>query len=247
MMGYLRNNIAFRRFTAERYSDFYRAKAFMLGEVLDSNRHEFTAGARETLLQYLSASESWLRDIERRFISTGRGIVDDNDAADILNSFADTEKDVLGIMAHHPEDFPALFCESWYEMRTELQPYVGQILTQQFRPDMFESFRLVAEFIIGYMNFTLFNLHEIDYILCKRERPFIYADKIDLSIMEHVQVSSPVLRLEVYQRHGLLDGYDVPMRVKYNIDDKYINQTEVRIAACQKLRCSLGECESTYF
>lgn len=247
MMGYLRNNIGFRRFTAERYSDFYKAKAFMLGEVLDSNRHEFSAAARETLLQYLSASESWLRDIERRFISTGRGVGADEDASDILSSFADTEKDVLGLMAHHPEDFPALFCESWYEMRTEIRPYVDQILTQQFRPDMFDSFRLIAEFIIGYMNFTLFNLHEIDYILCKRERPFIYADKIDLTIMEFCQVSSPVLRLNAYRRNGLLDGYDVPIRVKYNIDDKYINLTEERIAAYQKLRCSLDDCEGTFF
>lgn len=247
MMGYLRNNIGFRRFTAERYCDFYKAKAFMLGEVLDSNRHEFTAAARETLLQYLSASESWLREIERRFISTGCGVETDIDAADILSSFADTENGVLGLMAHHPEDFPALFCESWYEMRMDIRPHVDQILTQQFRQDMSESFRLIAEFIIGYMNFTLFNLHEIDYIMCKRERPFIYADKIDLNIMEHCQVSSPVLRLEVYQRHGLLDGYDVPVRVKYNIDDKYINLTEARVAAYQKLRCSLDDCDSLYF
>ena len=247
MMGYLRNNIAFRRFTAERYSDFYKAKAFMLGEVLDSNRHEFTAGARETLLQYLSASESWLRDIERRFISTGRGIVEDIDVTEILNSFAGIETDVLDIMHQHPEDFPALFCGSWRELRTSMQPHIKHILTQQFRPDMFESFRLIAEFIIGYMNFTLFNLHEIDYILCGRERPFLYADKIDLNIMERDQVSLPVLRLNVYQSHGLLDSYDKPVRVKYNIDDKYINQTEERLTAYRQLRCSLGECESTYF
>lgn len=247
MTGYLRNNIAFRRFTAERYSDFYKAKAFMLGEVLDSNRHEFTAGARETLLQYLSASESWLRDIERRFISTGHGISTDEDTAELLSSFADMETGVLGIMAHHPEDFPALFCESWYDMRSELQPLISQILTQQLRPDMFESFKLIGEFIIGYMNFTLFNLHEIDYILCKRERPFIYADKIDLNIMERAQVSSPVLRAEAYRRHGLLDDYAAPLRVKYHIDDKYINLVEERVAAYQKLRCSLEDCDSQYF
>ncbi len=247
MIGYLRNNIGFRRFTAERYSDFYKAKAFMLGEVLDSDRHEFSAGARETLLQYLSAFESWLRDTERRFISTGRGVASDADSAVILGSFADTEKDVLGLMAHHPEDFPALFCECWYDMRIELQPYVEQILTQQFKADMLESFRLIAEFVIGYMNFTLFNLHEIDYLMQRREQPFLYADKIDLSIMERSLVSSPVLRSTAYARHGLLDGYTSPLRVKYHIDDKYINLTEARIEAYQKLRQSLDGCESLYF
>ena len=247
MMGYLRNNIGFRRFTAERYGDFYRAKAFMLGEVLDSTRHEFTAAARETLLQYLSASESWLRDIERQFISTGSGIEQPDDAAKLLASFADMEQDVLIIMKAHPEDFPELFCESWTDMRNEIHPLIAQILTQQLRPDMFESFRLIAEFVIGYMNSTLFNLHEIDYILSKRERPFIYADKIDLSIMERASISSPLLRAEAYKRHGLLDDYDAPLRVKFHIDDKYINLMEERVIAYQKLRCSLEGCDSQFF
>lgn len=247
MIGYLRNNIAFRRFTAERYSDFYKAKAFMLGEVVDSTRHNFTAGARETLLQYLSASESWLRDIERQFISTGHGVESPEDAMNLLASFADMEQNVLAIMAAHPEDFPELFCESWSDMRNEVHPLIGQILTQQLRSDMSESFRLIAEFIIGYMNFTLFNLHEIDYILCEREKPFIYADKIDLSIMEQAGACSSLLRAECYKRHGLLEGYENPFRVKFHIDDKYINLTEERAAAYQQLRCSLAGCDSQFF
>lgn len=247
MTGYLRNNIAFRRFTAERYIDFYKAKAFMLSEVLDSERHDFTAGAREILLQYLAASESWLRDVECRFILTGSGVVTEVDAADVLTSFADMERNVLAIMEAHPEDFPVPLYETWTDLRQEITPLIGQILTQQLRQDMSESFRLIAEFIIGYMNFTLFNLHEIDYIMCKRERPFIYADKIDLSIMECTGVSTPLLRADVYKRHHLLDDYEAPLRAKFSIDDKYINLIEERVAAYQRLRCSLGECDSQFF
>lgn len=247
MIGYLRNNIAFRRFTAERYSDFYKAKAFLLDQALESDRHEFSAGARETLLQYLSASESWLREIECQFISTGRGIETPEDTANLLSSFADMEKGVMGLMAAHPEDFPAVLCEAWYDMRTELQPHIEPILSHNLSADMADSFRLIAEFIIGYMNFTLFNLHEIDYLLCKRERPFIYADKIDLSIMERAHVSAPLLRADAYRRHDLLEGYDAPLRVKYDIDDKFINVIEQRIAAYQELRCSLGECDGQFF
>ena len=56
MKGFLKNNIEFRRYTAERYADFYKAKAFMLSEILETNRHQFTAQARETLLQYFSSA-----------------------------------------------------------------------------------------------------------------------------------------------------------------------------------------------
>ncbi len=247
MMGYLRNNIAFRRFTAERYSDFYRAKAFMLGEILDSNRHEFTAGARETLLQYLSASESWLRDIERQFISTGCGIETQQATAELLTSFADMERGVLGLMAQHPEDFSEKLCITWSDMRREMQPLIGQYLESQLRSDMSETFGRIAEFIIGYMNFTLFNLHEIDYILCGRERPFVYADKIDLNLMELTGVSTPMLRAEAYVRNDLLVAYTKPLRVKMSIEDKYVNLEESRVQAYSRLKDTLADCDPQFF
>lgn len=249
MKGYLKNNIGFRRFTAERFADVYKAKAFMLSEILESNKHEFTAQARETLLQYLSSATDWLMLVERMYIRAGHGISSKKDTEQMIESFAQMERNVHDILLNNPEDFSAEFSSTWIDMREQVMPYASRLLNHQFSEDMFESFTRIVDFTIGYMNFTLFNLHEVDYLIVRRSEPFIYADKIDLAMMEVCEKSIPLLRLSVYTQHRLLEPYgeDIQPRAKIIIDDKFINGTEGRTRAYQELRGSLGNCDIRYF
>ncbi|AQT28572.1 hypothetical protein YOLOSWAG_89 [Erwinia phage vB_EamM_Yoloswag] len=249
MKGYLKNNIGFRRFTAERYAEFYKAKAFMLGEILDSNRHEFTAQARETLLQYVSSATDWLMHVERLYIRAGHGISSRADTETMIESFVQMERLVHNIMLNNPEDFSSEFTSVWIDMREKIMPYVCKLLNHQFKEDMSESFALIVDFTIGYMNYTLFNLHEVDYLIVRRPEPFVYADKIDLALMEVSETSIPLLRASVYTSHKLLEPYgeDIQLRVKHSIDEKFINGTEGRRIAYSSLRASLAECDIRYF
>ena len=93
----------------------------------------------------------------------------------------------------------------------------------------------------------MFNLHVIDYLILKRERPFLYVDKIDLTVMEIDQVSNPMLRWRTYSEHKLLEYSATNMRAKYMLDDKYISAYDIRKTAYQKLRTDLEECDSKFF
>ncbi|QQO90238.1 hypothetical protein pEaSNUABM5_00096 [Erwinia phage pEa_SNUABM_5] len=249
MKGYLKNNIGFRRFTAERFADMYKAKAFMLGEILDSNKHEFTPQARETLLQYLSSATDWLMLIERVYIRAGHGVSTRAEIEQVIETFAAMERTVHEILLNNPEDFSPEFSSTWIDMREQTMPSMSMLLNHQLSDDMFESFQNIVDFTIGYMNSTLFNLHEVDYLIVRRSSPFIYADKIDLAAMEVCGKSMPTLRLSVYGQHRLLEPYgeDVHLRAKLTIDDKFINGTESRISAYRDLRASLSQCDIRYF
>lgn len=248
MTGYLRNNIGFRRFTAERYAEFYKAKAFMLSQLLDGDRHDFTPQARETLLQYFASATDWLMLVERSFIRSGHGVTDRESSEHIIESFAQMERLVHKIMLENPNDFSAEFSSVWIDMRERLLPDVSRVLNKLFRSDMSESFRLIADFVIGYMNYTLFNLHEVDYLIVKRDRPFIYTDKIDLNIMELTETCSPVVRFDAYKQHGLLTPYpDVKIRVKQTLDEKYISLTAERNVAYQSLRSCLDSFDIQFY
>lgn len=247
MSSFLRNNIAFRRYTAERYASFYKAKSFMLGQVLDSDRHEFTPQAREALLQYFSVATDWLMEIERDFIRRGSGISNRELTEQYIDSFAEMERSLHRLMADNPDVFSPEFVVPWTDMRERLIPYASHAFQLQLRPDMQESFRLIAEFIIGYMNYTLFNLHELDYLVVKRPRPFIYVDKIDVTIMEITQVHAPKLRLDVYAEHGLMQPYgDQKQRAKIYVDDRWAEKTDRRKSSFRQLRQELDHCDISF-
>lgn len=248
MSSFLRNNITFRRYTAERYVAFYKAKSFMLGEILDTDRHEFTQQAKETLLQYFSAATDWLTQLERDFIRRGTGIVSREDAEKCIESFADVERSMHDLMRSNPDVFTKEFVDPWTDMRERLIPYVSHAFQLQLRPDMFESFRLVAEFVIGYMNYTLFNLHELDYLVVKRPKPFLYVDKIDVTIMEVASVHTPRIRSDVYREHGLLDPYEgIQMRVKVHVDDRWADMSDARRNSFRQIRQELCHCDLTFY
>ncbi len=241
MSSFLRNNIAFRRFTADRYAGFYKAKSFMLGQVLDSDKHEFTPQARETLLQYYSVATDWLMDIERDFIRKGRGISTKEETEEYIDNFANMERSLHTLMLDNPDVFTAEFSETWIDMRERLIPYASNLFQLQLVPNMCDSFRLITEFLIGYMNYTMFHLHEIDYIVVKRKRPFIYVDKMDVSIMEVSQVHCPKLRTDVYREHGLLQAYDdQPIRAKIYVDERWTNKTDKRRLSLKSVRDGLS-------
>lgn len=249
MKGYLKNNIGFRRFTAERFADMYKAKAFMLGEILDSNRHEFTGQAREALLQYLSAATDWLMVAEKIYIRAGTGLTGEVDTKPIIDAFEQMERGVLEILLDNPEDFSPEFSSAWVDMREQILPFDSQLLSQQFTPDMFESFQRIVDFTIGYMNSTLFSLHEVDYLIVRRPAPFVYADRMDLAVLETTTKNLPLLRLNVYRTHRLLEPYGdtLKVRAKFDINDRFINNTESRARSYQELRASLSDLDIRYF
>jgi len=249
MKGFLKNNIEFRRYTAERYADFYKAKAFMLSEILETNRHQFTAQARETLLQYFASATDWLQEVERLFIRSGTGAAPtDENGKLIIETFIGMETFVHELMLENPDDFDASFTNAWIEMRTQSLAGIVNAFSLRLSPNKEEAFRLITDFTIGYMGHTMFNLHEMDYLIVKRERPFVYVDKLDLTVMEIDQATNPVTRWTVYSKHGLL-AYcpNVKMRAKYMLDDKYVCSYDLRKSAYEKLRCSLDQCDSNFF
>lgn len=249
MKGFLKNNIEFRRYTAERYADFYKAKAFMLSEILETNRHQFTAQARETLLQYFASATDWLQEVEKRFIRSGVGATPtDENGKQIIESFIGMETYVHELMRDNPDDFDVRFSNAWIEMRQKCLPGVVNAFSLRLSLDKEETFRLITDYVIGYMQHTMFNLHEIDYLIVERERPFVYVDKIDLTAMEIDQVSYPVTRWETYRGHGLLSYIPtVTLRAKYMLDDKYVSSYDMRKNAYEKLRCSLDQCDENFY
>lgn len=249
MKGFLKNNIEFRRYTAERYADFYKAKAFMLSEILETNRHQFTAQARETLLQYFSSATDWLQEVEKCFIRSGQGASPtDENGKQIIESFIGMETFVHELMQDNPEDFDTRFSSAWIEMRKACLAGIVNAFSLRLSPNKEEAFRLITDFVIGYMSHTMFNLHEIDYLIVERERPFVYVDKLDLTAMEIDQITNPITRWETYKKHGLLAySPQVKLRAKYMLDDKYVTSYSMRKDAYEKLRCSLEQCDSQFY
>lgn len=249
MKGFLKNNIEFRRYTAERYADFYKAKAFLLSEILETNRHQFTTQARETLLQYFASATDWLQDVERRYIRNGKGCTPyEEEGKQILESFVGMETFVHKLMMENPEDFDRSFTLTWQEMRLACLPAIVNGFSLRLSVDKEESFRLITDYVIGYMQHTMFNLHEIDYLIVQRERPFVYVDKIDHSAMEIDQVSCPVIRKGIYEKHGMFDyAPDAVLRVKFMLDGKYVCANAQRQEAYTRLRNSLDQCEETFY
>lgn len=249
MKGFLKNNIEFRRYTAERYADFYKAKAFMLSEILETNRHQFSVQARETLLQYFASATDWLQEVEKRYIRTGIGATPlDMEGKQIIESFVGMETYVQELMQDNPEDFDPRFSLVWKDMRMVCLPSILNGFSLRLSVDKEESFRLITDYVIGYMQHTMFNLHEIDYLFAERERPFVYVDKIDHSAMEIDLVSGPVMRKETYEKHGLFDYVpSITLRVKYMLDGKFVSANDQRREAYEKLRCSLDQCDEIFY
>lgn len=244
MTDYLKNNIVFRQSAAVQYAEFFKAKAFMLAEILETNKHEFTAHARETLLQYFAQGTTWLMQMERMFIRLGRGMAK-KERADVVATFASMERNVHRLMKKHAQDFDPKFAELWIEIRESNLPYISSVLDKRGDSDMLEAFENLCDFLIGYMNHTLFTLHELDTLLKNADcEPFVYVDRIDLNIAQDSGFCSALARLDVYDRAGLLENKKVC--VKHHLDNRYANLTQERSDAHRQLLHSLSEYEIQY-
>lgn len=244
MTDYLKNNIVFRQSAAVQYAEFYKAKAFMLGEILETDKHKFTACARETLLQYFAQGTTWLMQMERMFIRLGRGL-GKKERADVVATFASMERSVHTLIKGHPQDFDPKFAKIWIEVRENNLPYISSVLDKRGDSDMFEAFENLCDFLIGYLNHTLFSLHELDTLLKNSEcAPFVYVDRIDLNVAQDSGFYSTLTRLDVYRQSGLLANKKV--LIKHHVDNRYVNLTTERSEAHQLLLRSLSDYEIQY-
>lgn len=244
MPDYLKNNIVFRQSAAVQYAEFYKAKAFMLGEILETDKHKFTACARETLLQYFAKGTTWLMQMERMFIRLGRGL-EKKERADVVATFAAMERSVHHLIKGHPQDFDSRFAQIWIEARENNLPYISSVLDKRGDSDMFSAFENLCDFLIGYMNYTLFSLHELDTLLRNAEcAPFVYVDRVDLNVAQDSGFYSTLARLEVYKKAGLIQ--DKKVLIKHHVDNRYVNLTAERSEAHKLLLNSLSDFEIQY-
>lgn len=234
MVLYQRNNIEFRKNTALNYAEFYRAKGFLLNEILHTNKHIFSASAREILLQYFSVATDWLTDIESQFISLGRDMTDDEHSY-LVSTFHALDTRVQHIIKNNPQDFDSNFVKIWIDLRSNGAKHIDSVLTLLHGADMSTVFARLCDFTSGFMNHILFNLHEVDSRLSDipDAQEFLYVDRLDLSIMQAANVCSPIERLNTYKDHNLVKSYGVI--IKHHIDVRYANLTRERSAMYKKL------------
>ena len=234
---YLRNNIAFRRLTASQFAEFYTAKSFLLGEIIDCNKHEFTSTARELLLQYFSTLLTWLERVERDFIQ--HGDPDEKQTDRCVDMFISAISRIHEIMDENPKDFNPKFAAIWHDLINQSRDMLVQVLRDNIVPDMSLSFVNLVDFAIGLLNHILFNLHEVDSLLKHSDSAFVYVDRVDVFVLATKGASLVNLRLNLYRDTGLLSsGSD--LHVKKHIDDRFLSQDSKRLISYQHIIDQLG-------
>lgn len=223
-MKFLKNNIGFRRDTAGHFAQFFQTKEWVLSEVIDSDKHAFNPTARELLLQYFSAIHFWLVDIERDFIKApfSESERSDHCAKSFLSYFEEFKEMVFA----NPDDFKPEYVKIWMELRDEMNPILASILGDRARhQDMSIAFGEIMAFCLGLMTHTLFNLHELDFLLNytqeTEEKKFVYVDRFDVSLACSDAVSLLNMRLAKYCSYGLLGRGD-NLIMKKQFDDIYL-------------------------
>lgn len=240
MEGYLKNNIGFRHFTASKYADFYRAKAFLLGEVLNSPKYEFSAQARETLLQYFSYSTVWLMECEKDYIryDASKNLADITQSC--ATSFTTMVNTVMDVMSDNPQDFDSKFVSVWKELAESQQPNFNIMLISRSAEDREEAFAYMVDFLVGFMNHALYTLHELDSLLTSDQLPFVHVDRVDVTMMmQSGEFCSPCSRIETYVRHGLLETNTLG-EIKPQLDPSFVSSNSVRQASFRSIRSNLS-------
>ena len=242
---YQRNNIGFRLVSATHFVSYYKAKAFMLGEILDSDKHKFTPTAREILLQYFSVTTDILMLIEHEFIKRSSGLIDDELKELCSNILHEGLSEMRNRVIEHPSDFDARFSKVW---TTVLDATINQLsnrLSTLVQVDIYTSFGSLINYCIGYLNHILYVLHEIDHLLEGGSTPFMYLDKWDLLMKIEEGLCTNEVRLSAYLENKLLNDAIV---IKVEIDDEWLGKDPQRIVAYQyavdlfhrnNIRCTL--------
>ena len=227
---YLRNNIGFRRNSAMQYAEFYSAKAFMLGEILDGEHSDlFSPSAREILLQYLSAADVLLRNIENTFIACSSGCVTPEAASRCERYAKQFVMHVHKVIDENPDDFDPVIAKPWLMASRECAPIVLDVARQYIDGDISTAFASVMRFATRYLNHIMFALHEL-MCLVHKERPILYLSVIDIHVQVKKSFSLPSVRLEAYRRAGLLDDH-AELKVLREVEDDYLKADERRWVA----------------
>jgi hypothetical protein len=227
---YQRNNIAFRRVSASHFVSFYQAKEFMLGEILDIDKHHFSPTAREILLQYYSVITDILMDVEQECIKRGTGMVDDALIESCHSILRNGLLEMRNRVTLHPSDFDARFTNIWTEVLDATLDHIGSELAKVIKVDIYTSFGRLVQYVIGYLNHILFVLHEIDYLINGGDSPFMYIDRWDLFMKMDADLCTNEVRLLTYIKAGLLGDHII---LKYELDDEWLGKDPQRIVAYQ--------------
>lgn len=227
---YQRNNIAFRRVSASHFVTFYQSKEFMLGELLDSDKHSFSPTAREILLQYFSVTTDILMQVEQECIKRSSGMVD----ADLVVACHDILRKGLLEMRNrvvlHPSDFDSSFANIWTAVLDATLDPIGSELCKVIAVDIYMSFARLVQYCIGYLNHILYVLHEIDYLINNGQEPFMYIDAWDLLMQMNAGLCTNEVRLDAYIKAGLIGNHII---LKYELDDEWLGKDPQRIVAYQ--------------
>lgn len=227
---YQRNNIAFRRVSASHFVTFYQAKQFMLGEILDNDKHSFSPTAREILLQYFSVTTDILMLVEQEFIKRSTGTVD----SDVVDSCRNILRNGLLEMSNrvtlHPSDFDAKFAGIWTTILDATLDHIVSELVKVIAVDIYTSFGRLVQYVIGYLNHILYVLHEIDYLINDGSEPFMYLDLWDLLMQMNAGLCTNEVRLQAYLNANLIGAHVV---LKYELDDEWLGKDPQRIVAYQ--------------
>ena len=229
---YLRNNIAFRRLTATQFAEFYKTKAFLLGAIIDFNKHDFTATAREILLQYFAVMTDWLEEIECELIRNGNPDADAKER--YCQMFVRSVDRIHEIMRDNPNDFEPRFVALWNDLSVQCRETLVRVLRSRIEPEMSACFVNIVDFVIGLLNHILFNLHEVDALLKNSGPAFVYVDRVDVFVLAETAISLVNLRLALYKDCGLLSS-GVDLEIKKNVDDRFLSQDSRRQMSYQHI------------
>lgn len=229
---YLRNNIQFRRLTAGQFAAFFKTKEFLLGEIIDCNKHKFTPSARELLLQYFASLTYWLEETERLFIK--RHEVTDDVKSEVVKSFNSALNVIQEILYENPRDFDPAFSSLWSGLQDRTTTTLCEILSSYLVADIGLCFVNIMDFVTGLLNHILFNLHEVDSLVKAESQPFINVDRVDVLVLVQCATSLPNTRVALYKERGLISS-NSNIVVKRYVDDRFLGQDVKRELSYQHI------------
>lgn len=239
MSKYLRNNIGFRRSSAAQYAGFYGAKAYLLGEILDGPKSNiFSPTAREILLQYFSAMELLLRDIEVAFIACGDGVITDVAVETCKASAREFSSSLRQIIEDNPQDFDPVFAGPWAAVVSESATPIMDVARSIIAGDIESAFCMAVSFCTIYLNHVMFVLHELVCLL-NGDAPILYLSDIDVKVQARKSYSLARARLIVYRTFNLLAD-DAEIKVLCEFDDATVREDERSMVAYRALLDSVS-------
>ena len=234
MSKYLKNNIGFRRSSALQFMQFYNAKAFLLGEVLDGVKSDmFTPTAREILLQYFSAAERLLKEVEHELIACHGGLVTEQAIGQVEKRANEFVCNLHHIIKSNPTDFDPKFAAVWLDISHATAKPVLDSAKALLDGDITTAFSSLTGFTSMYLNHVMFVLHEL-LCLFKGDSPILYVGSLDIDVLVQTSFCLAQTRLSVYTCHGLLqDGAE--LKVLREVEEQFLRSDERKQAAYRAL------------